>query len=256
VAAASRSREHTVDRRPSPKEANDLQDGSHIRPLDQLRLGETVAQMLRRAILSGELEPGTHLVESMLSERFQVSRAPIREALRVLDGEGLVESRRRGVYVKALSRQDVWELYNLRGLLEVAAVELAVERFDDDDIAALRAHLGEMAAAVRDGRTLDFAEADMRFHTAFFERAGHRRLLRLWQSVSQTFRVILEITDIGNPDLESVVDDHRAILAAIERRDAAAARARDEESLRRGQVEFERQLAGYGSAAVGGGGAR
>jgi GntR family transcriptional regulator of gluconate operon len=233
-----------------------VQNASHIRPLDQLRLGETVAQMLRRAILSGELEPGTHLVESVLSERFQVSRAPIREALRVLDGEGLVEARRRGVFVKALTQQDVWELYNLRGLLELAAVELAVERFDDEDIAALHRHLEEMGAAVADGRMHDFADADMRFHTEFFERAGHLRLLRVWQGLSQTFRVILEITDVGNPDIESVVDDHRAILAAIERRDADEARARDQASLRRGQAEFERRLAGYGSAAVGGGGAR
>jgi len=233
-----------------------LQDGSHIRPLDPSRLGDEVAQMLRRAVLSGELEPGTHLVESMLSERFQVSRAPIREALRELESEGLVESRRRGVFVKALTQQDVWELYSLRLLLEGAAVELAVQRFGDDDLAALRGHLETMAEAASAGRTNEFAEADMRFHAEFFERAGHRRLLRVWQSFSETYRVILEITDSRSPDLESVVEDHRAILAAIERRDADEARRRDEESLRHGQSVFERRVAASVAAPAGGGGAR
>src|SRR5439155_17171328 len=87
----------TVARRPSTGMGRtSLSADSHIRPLDQSRLGEEVAQMLRRAIISGELDSGTHLVESMLSDRFQVSRAPIREALRELESEGLVESRRRG----------------------------------------------------------------------------------------------------------------------------------------------------------------
>jgi GntR family transcriptional regulator of gluconate operon len=232
---------------------------SHIQPLDQSRLGEEVAQMLRRAIISGELEPGTHLVESMLSERFQVSRAPVREALKELGSEGLVESRRRGVYVKALTEHDVWELYNLRGMLEDAAVELAVSRFDQEDIAVLRRHLDAMAAAVSAGRVSDFAEEDMRFHTSFFERAGHRRLLRVWQSFSHTFRVMLEITDTGNPDLEPVVGHHSKILAAIERRDLDEARRANAESLRYGQLVFERRLAADSTGAAaftrGGGGA-
>jgi GntR family transcriptional regulator, gluconate operon transcriptional repressor len=206
-----------------------------------------VARILRRAIISGELESGTHLVETMLSDGFQVSRAPIREALRELESEGLVESRRRGVYVKALTQQDVWELYNLRVMLEGAAVELAVSRFDEDDIAALRGQLEAMAAAASEGRRSDFAEADIAFHTTLFERVGHRRLLRVWQSFSETYRVLLEITDTESRDLESVVVDHRQILAAIERRDAEEARRRSEESLRRGQSEFEQRASADGS---------
>ena len=217
---------------------------SHIHPLDQSsRLGDEVAQMLRRAIISGELDSGTHLVESVLSARFQVSRAPIREAFRELESEGLVESRRRGVYVKGLTPQDVWELYDLRTMLEGAAVELAVSRFDENDIAALRGHLATMRAAASTGRRSDFAKADMGFHTELFERIGHRRLRRVWQSFVETYRVILEITDTDNPDLDAVVVAHQHILDAIERRDAKEARRRDEESLRAGQADFERRFA-------------
>ena len=229
---------------------------SHIHPLDQSRLGDEVAQLLRRAIIIGELESGTHLVESVLSERFQVSRAPIREALRELESEGLVESRRRGVYVKGLTPQDVWELYDLRTMFEGAAVELAVSRFDEHDIAALRGHLETMTAAASTGQRSDFAKADMGFHTELFERIGHRRLLRVWQSFVQTYRVVLEITDTENPDLEAVVMDHEHIVAAIERRDAKEARSRVEESLRNGQADFERRFDTdrSGTAAQAGGG--
>ena len=160
--------------------------------------------------------------------------------------------------MKALTPQDVWELYNLRTMLEGAAVELAVSRFDEDDIAALRGHLETMAAAAATGRRTDFAKADMGFHTELFERIGHRRLLRVWQSFVETYRVILEITDTENPDLEAVVGDHRHILDAIERRDAGEARRRDEESLRNGQADFERRFSTDLTAAAapaGGGGA-
>jgi DNA-binding GntR family transcriptional regulator len=122
-----------------------------------------------------------------------------------------------------------------------SAVELAVSRFDEHDIAALRGHLETMKAAASTGRRSDFAKADIGFHTELFERIGHRRLLRVWQSFVETYRVILEITDTENPDLDAVVLAHQHILDAIERRDAKEARRRDEESLRAGQADFERR---------------
>lgn len=233
-------RRSTVDCLQSWKPA--VRNASHIRPLDTPRLGDEVAQMLRRAIISGELEPGTHLVESVLSERFQVSRAPIRDGLKELQSEGLVESRRRGVYVKALTHEDVREIHNLRRMLETAALELAVERFDDDDVAELDRHVVAMEAAAAEGAVTEFAAADLRFHRALFERAGNRRLLRVWQSFSQTFRIITEITDAGNVDFESIAADHRRILDAIGRHDLDAAQRELAVSLTRGERVFERRF--------------
>lgn len=232
---------------------------SHIRPLDPSRLGDEVAQMLRRAIIGGELEPGTHLVESALSEQLGVSRAPIRDGLKELAGEGLVESRRRGMYVKALTGEDVWELHDLRQTLEVAALELAVERFDADDAAELDRHVRAMESAAAAGRMEELADADMLFHEALFERVGHRRLYRVWQSFSQTFRIILDMTDAANTDLKATAADHRRILDAIERRDLEHARAELVGSLRRGQSVFEHWLGAdprsRSERAKGGGGA-
>jgi GntR family transcriptional regulator of gluconate operon len=213
--------------------------------------------MLRRAIISGELDSGTHLVESVLSDRFQVSRAPIREALKELEGEGLVESRRRGVYVKALTPEDVREIHSLRRVLEGAALELAVQRFDEADVAELDRHVAAMEEAAADGRVNDFAAADLLFHRALFERAGNRRLLRVWQSFSRTVRIITEITDAGDVDYESVAADHRRILDAIGRHDLDAAQRKLAASLSLGERVFEQRFEPYShdgvEAAKGGG---
>lgn len=97
-------------------------------------------------------------------------------------------------------------------------------------------------------RRSEFVTADIAFHMTFVERVGHDRLLRVWQSFAEAYQVILEITDTGSPDLESVVDAHRLILAAIERRDPSEARRRTEQSLRRGQSQFGERLRGGGTS--------
>jgi GntR family transcriptional regulator of gluconate operon len=215
---------------------------NNIRAIDQFRLGDEVADRLRRAILVGELEPGTHLVESVLSADFDVSRGPIRDALRELENEGLVEARRRGLFVTGLTRDDVWELYTLRAALDVVALDLAVERFRPVDFAHLRELVKAMESAVTDGRMADFAQADMDFHSAFYERAGHRRLLKAWQGLVRTFRVLIEVTDLENPDVSSIVREHREILDAAERRDVATLRARIGESLDRALEIFQHRM--------------
>lgn len=215
---------------------------NNIRAIDQVRLGDEVADRLRRAILVGELAAGTHLVEHVLSAEFDVSRGPVRDALRELENEGLVEARRRGLFVTAITRDDVWELYTLRAALDLVALDLAVERFTDDDLAHLRTLVTAMESAVTDGRMADFADADMEFHSAFYERAGHRRLLKAWQGLVRTFRVLIEVTDVENPDVSSIVGEHREILAAAERRDIAALRTLMGESLDRALEIFQRRL--------------
>jgi len=215
---------------------------NNIRAIDPFRLGDEVADRLRRAIIVGELEQGTHLVESVLSTEFDVSRGPIRDALRELESEGLVEARRRGLFVTGLTREDVWELYTLRAALDLMALDLAVERFRPVDFAHLRELVKAMESAVTDGRMADFAQADMDFHSAFYERAGHRRLLRAWQGLVRTFRVLIEVTDLENPDVSSIVREHREILDAAERRDVATLRARIGESLDRAFEIFQHRM--------------
>src|SRR5207244_9276457 len=128
---------------------------------------DVVAEELRTLILSGSLKPGERLVEERLTERFGVSRPPLREALRLLEQEGLVERRpRRGTIVTALQADDVREIYTLRWALERLAIELVVPVEDPAVLEPLRAAIAAMKVAAAAGDREALLEANMGFHLA------------------------------------------------------------------------------------------
>lgn len=202
-------------------------DHTALKPLrdgDFQRLGQQVANQLRLAIVAGEVSAGTRLVEDELASRLRVSRGPVRDALRELAEEGLVDMANRGAFVVPLNTRDVWELYSFRTVLESFALELAAERFTEEDITASETILESMARSAKEGRMDDFVAEDMAFHSLFYERSGHRRLLRSWQALARSFRAILTITSIANPRTASILEKHRGILEAVKARDGAAAK--------------------------------
>lgn len=146
-------------------------------------LVETVTGRLRDDILSGELAPGDRIVEEQLTRRFGISRAPLREALRLLGQQGLVEHLpRRGVRVATLSETEVDELFELRDALERYAITVALRRLDLD-LAGLDAALDMLAGAADAGDGLLAAAAHRRFHLALVELAGHRHLRSAYEPV-------------------------------------------------------------------------
>lgn len=174
---------------------------------------------LRRLIITGEISPGTHLVEAQLSESYAVSRGPVRDALKKLETEGLVESRRRGVFVIGLSTDDIHELYSLRHVLEREAVTRCVQTEAELDWSAARASLAAMADAGEGGDVATFAEADLDFHSAFYVLSGHRRLDSVWQQYRPTFADMLTVTNTVDRDLRPTVQDHADLLeSVVERR--------------------------------------
>jgi DNA-binding GntR family transcriptional regulator len=155
--------------------------------LEASSLVELAVRRLRSEILSGALAPGERLVEEQLTRRFGTSRAPLREALRLLGQQGLVEHLpRRGVRVAQLSARDIDELFSLRDVLEQFAVRCALgggapagpRRLDD-----LRAAVEEMERAATDGVALEQAAAHRSFHLALVALAGHHHLLRVYEPV-------------------------------------------------------------------------
>ncbi len=198
---------------------------SSIKPLrgpEPKRLGQLAADSLRHAILAGEFTAGTRLVEDDLAARLRISRGPVRDALRQLAEEGLVAMASRGAFVASPKLHDVWELYSLRCALECLSVELAVEQFTDDDLAVASQRLEALLAAARAGPLDVFVARDLGFHAVFYERSGHRRLLRSWQALEPSFRTLLTISNV-NPRLNEVLRMHERILKAVKMRDAAAA---------------------------------
>lgn len=181
--------------------------------IDRTSLGSQLADRLRSKIISGELEPGTHLVEDVLAEEYGVSRGPVRDALKTLSGEWLVESRRRGFFVRPISEDDIAELYSLREAIELLAGRAAMERKPDEGAwAGAESALTGMYDAAGVGDWHRFADQDLRFHTAIYELSGHRRLLALWAQYRPTFGALLDMTNRQDPDLRPSADDHRELL--------------------------------------------
>ena len=140
-------------------------------------LREKVAKELRAAIISGQLKPGERLVEDRLAEELGVSRNPIREAIRMLATEGLVEvEARRGAVVASLSSDEVAELLEVRATLEAANARLAAQRRDSVILDELRSILDRGTAALEQGDTSALPRLNDEFHT-YLAKAGHNRVM-------------------------------------------------------------------------------
>ncbi|MCX8018105.1 MAG: GntR family transcriptional regulator [Rhodocyclaceae bacterium] len=197
-----------------------------VKPLATPALYEQVAERLRARIYAHELAPGAWIDEQSLADEFGISRTPMREALKVLAAEGMVVLKpRRGCYVAQMSERDLDEIFPVLALLEGRAAEEATRRLASADfsrLAALHAELERHAAANDADR---FFEANQAFHNALQELAGNRWLTQL---IDDT-RKFLKLTRRDSLRLEGRIQqslaEHRAILAALERRDPAAAAA-------------------------------
>ncbi|MBL8429559.1 MAG: GntR family transcriptional regulator [Dechloromonas sp.] len=187
-------------------------------------LYQEVAERLRKRIFAHELTPGTWIDEQKLAEEYGISRTPLREALKVLASEGLVDLRpRRGCYVTEISRQDTDDIFPLIAMLEGRCASEAVKRAKPADIAALKGIHEQLESAARDGRINEFFESNQEFHKKIQELSGNRWLL----SVIQDLRKVLKLSRLHSLSLEGrlqqSLDEHRLIMAALQAGDAAKA---------------------------------
>jgi GntR family transcriptional regulator of gluconate operon len=195
--------------------------------LARRELWEGVADALRGAILAGSIRAGASLVEADLAGRFDVSRGPIRDALRELAREGLVvDLPRRGTVVSTLSFTDIQEVYEVREGLEIEAARLAVERASSVDIASLAGRVAALEAAW--ARGAEYAEslaADLAFHRDLVALSGNRRLISTYdQMLVQTQLNAITAAEL-NPRLRRGQrrSAHRDIVRGLKARDADAA---------------------------------
>jgi DNA-binding GntR family transcriptional regulator len=181
-----------------------------------------VLDELRRLILTGEMAAGSPIRQDALAERLGVSRVPIREALRTLEGEGQVVYRpHRGYQVADLSLDDLLEVYRIRELLETEATLKAVPRLTSEDIDQLGQAQEDIEKAALAGDIVGMAAANRRLHFTVLEAAGMPRLTRL-------VRVLWDATDAyralyysSTENRERVHREHTAIIDAVRGGDAA-----------------------------------
>jgi DNA-binding GntR family transcriptional regulator len=189
-------------------------------------LYQEVAERLRQRIFAHELTPGDWIDEQKLAEQYGISRTPLREALKVLASEGLVQLKpRRGCYVTEISSQDLDDIFPLMAMLEGRCASDAVRKAKPADIAALAGIHERLESAARDGRIDAFFESNQEFHLRIQELAGNR-----WQlQVIQDLRKVLKLSRLHSLSLEGRLQqslaEHRAIMAAFKAGDAGKAEA-------------------------------
>ncbi len=194
--------------------------------IKNLSIREQSLDTLRQAILSGELKPGTALTETDLARQLGVSRAPIREALRILNSEGLVESiPYHGTTVRRLTKTDIEEIYSMRSLLETYALERVMRSPETADMQRLRDIVHEMISAGDAGDIIAVNALDRDFHDTLIEMSGHRVLHSMWLMVAMKVRQVMALVNRRNTDLTLIARKHLPLLDAVERGNFMRARA-------------------------------
>jgi DNA-binding GntR family transcriptional regulator len=200
---------------------NDEAEAGTARPLDNRTLWEQVRDRLREDILAGRLEPGTELSEVALARDFGTSRGPLREALGRLASEGLVTiTPRRGAVVTQLSRQEFIDAYQVRAALETLAVRLAVPLMSNAELAHLRELCELTARAARDGQVRLFFDTNNSFHEALVRGSRNQMLYELHRVLMGQMVPYLPRSLELRGNLSQSVEEHEAILEAIDARDA------------------------------------
>jgi DNA-binding GntR family transcriptional regulator len=182
------------------------------------------AERLRELILSGRLPVGSHLKETALAERLQVSRGTLRAAFRRLHQAGLLEYRpNRGVFVRQLTAEDIAEIATLRDALESLAAKLAAERITEAGRAELTKLMADMQDAVGAGDRERAVELDYAFHRLVMRLSGHQRLQRVYADLEAQTRLFMALTDPTHPDLGHMMPLHAPLAEAIAAGDAERA---------------------------------
>ena len=191
-------------------------------------LHDEVASRLREQIFAGTLPPGSFLDEAALCERLEISRTPLREALKVLAAEGLVTMKlRRGAYVTEVSERDLADVYHLLALLESDAVAVVAERASPDQVAALQALHTELEAAARPGQVNRerFFAINERFHMQVLAIADNRWRDQVVADLRKVMKLHRHNSLLKQGRIDESLAEHRAVMAAIAARDPQAARA-------------------------------
>jgi DNA-binding GntR family transcriptional regulator len=204
-------------------------------------LAQAIAEDLKRQIYSGGIQPGERINEAALALSMGTSRGPIREAIRILTGLGLVTAvPNRGVFVREISVREMLEIYELRALLFGYAAEHACDHLDDKSRQQMEALLDQMDAACEAGEGTVYYELNLRFHDLLLELSGNRRAQQAYDEHVKELHLFRRRYFNAPGNMRRSNADHRAIFEAIAKNDARRAKTLAERHVMAGR---ERLLA-------------
>ena len=198
--------------------AHEAGAAAELRPLQPQTMVDLVIDAIVPAAAAGVILPGDRIVEADLARKLGVSRVPVREALRLLESQGIVVNEPyRGIRLRPVTNRRVDELIEARVALEASATQRAVrtKRNKGEHLAPLRAAIRDMDLMAARGDAYGLAAADTEFHRALCRLGGNGVTIELWETLARQFTIIFGLASLSKP-MPAIVDEHRELLAAIE----------------------------------------
>ena len=193
----------------------------NINTNEYLPLRDVVFNTLRDAILTGKLVPGERLMENQLAEKLGVSRTPVREALRMLELENLVELvPRKGAQVLDMSEKDITNILEVRSALEGLATSVACKKMSKEDLQQLKNMEVDFEKAVAENDVEHFVDIDEDFHDLIFAATENDKLINIFRNLRiQLYRYRMAQAKNNETSMSTIVAHHRSIIRAIENHD-------------------------------------
>ncbi len=202
-------------------------------------LNPQVYQILRHAILTGELQPGERLVERKLAKQLGVSRTPVREAIRKLELEGLVKHLpNKGAVVVRMSPKDAWDIYNIRSVLEGLAARLAAKSITPDQLQRLEELVIEMEQMVENKDFERLNELHLEYNDIIYKAGRNNRLHQMITNLADYITCFTKVGYSVPGRVREATEEHRELLEAIKKGDGDAAE-------RIGRKHIERSCKAY-----------
>ena len=195
-----------------------------FQPMTESRpIREIAYDVLKKAIITGEIPAGERIVETEYADRLHISRTPLREALRKLERDGLVEYvMRRGVVVHAFTTEDVDQIYTIRNSLEMLTLPYIIENATADDIDALREKLAAMDALIARDDVEGLSPLARDFHTCLTAISGKNRILRVIEGQDEYIRRFSAMAIQQENRRSTAHEEHHKLVDLVEKKDLPA----------------------------------
>lgn len=189
--------------------------------INTFTLTEEIANKMRNRILMGQYGIGEKIKESQIAEELSVSRTPVREAMKLLETEGLIESiPNRGSFALGLSKQDIEDIYSVRAALEGLAVRWATKKIGEKGITELQDQYDMMEFYTKKKNSKKVMEINKRYHEIIYHASGSRFLIQILKSYQEYVQQSKKVTVYCEDNLKSILEEHYEILKAIKEKDA------------------------------------
>lgn len=188
-------------------------------PHKRIVFKDLLKEAIYEDICNGTLKPGDHIVELEWSKKFEVSQAPVREAIRDLESQGVVVTIPfKGTFVRELTLKDLRDIHQIRSGLEGVALKNAILRSSDEEIASVKVLLDDMIAEAQAGNQKEFLEKDIGFHERIVELAKTTELERMWGLCNVRMWTVFTVT-ISKADMVEFAKSHEEIYEVLKNRE-------------------------------------